>query len=443
MSSKFRLTFWITMMVLALLALLSLFLFFSSRMSNANYPAGRLVDIVDRNANDLKSEKGLTEWHRVTSSFLGVFCMYYTENGQIISGALPDESLPTLPFQQHVVRIVRNADGVSFYVYDSFVLTDEGGRWVRGVVSTSENSSTRTMSLIVSLFLLPGLLIITVGGGWLIAWGSFRPIDKILKAADSISDGDDLSARLNIDKGPAEIRRLGAAFDRMFARLDRSFHAEKQFASDVSHELRTPITIILAECDRAKRKCVSKEDFQESLSLIGVQAQNMSELTTQLLSLTRMQHGTDRYPLRVEDLSAFVESCCSEYAPQDSRGIRLKTEISKGVKASFHSALMSRVIFNLLQNAYRYGTENGQIVVRVFRDNRGAVLQVSDNGIGIAPEDMENIWLRFWQGEEARECETGNGLGLPMVREIVKYHGGLVSVDSKLGQGSTFTVILP
>ena len=163
MSSKLRLTFWITLMVLLLAAMLILFLFASERVATANYPAGRLVDIVDRNANALETERGLTEWHHRSSHILGVFCAYYDENGKSLYGAMPDESLPELPFQQHVIRTVKADDGSFFYVYDSFAQTENGGIWVRGVVSTADASGLRTTILIIAFSLLPVLLLITVG----------------------------------------------------------------------------------------------------------------------------------------------------------------------------------------------------------------------------------------------------------------------------------------
>lgn len=169
----------------------------------------------------------------------------------------------------------------------------------------------------------------------------------------------------------------------------------------------------------------------------------MSELVQQLLSLTRMQHGTDKYPMRRADLSVFVESCCGEFVPADSRGITLTTDIQKGVEASYNPALMSRVIQNLLQNAYKYGRENGHIWLSLRSEGRGAVLKVRDDGIGIAKEDQSRIWQRFWQADSARGDESGSGLGLSMVKEIAEFHGGRAEVESEPGKGSTFSVKIP
>ena len=177
-----------------------------------------------------------------------------------------------------------------------------------------------------------------------------------------------------------------------------------------------------------------------SIAVIEEQGKHMSELVQQLLGLTRIQHGIDRYPMRRSDLSIFVESCCGEFMPHDSRGISLETDIKPGIEADFNPALMSRVVQNLLQNAYKYGRENGHILVSLEQRGGRALLRVRDDGIGIAPEDQDKIWQRFWQADTSRGEDGGSGLGLAMVKEIAEFHGGRASVDSEPGKGSTFMV---
>ena len=104
---------------------------------------------------------------------------------------------------------------------------------------------------------------------------------------------------------------------------------------------------------------------------------------------------------------------------------------------------MSRVVQNLLQNAYKYGREGGHINVALHRADGRAVLTVRDDGIGIAPENQDKIWQRFWQADASRGEDGGTGLGLAMVKEITQFHGGTVAVESTPGEGSTFSVILP
>ena len=169
----------------------------------------------------------------------------------------------------------------------------------------------------------------------------------------------------------------------------------------------------------------------------------MSELVQQLLGLTRMHHGTDRYPMRAGDLSAFVEMCSGEFVPENDRGITRRTEIQPGIQLRFNAALISRVVHNLLQNAYKYGKEGGHICLRLKKTADGAELSVTDDGIGIAPENLDKVWQRFWQADASHGEDGGSGLGLAMVKEIAQFHGGSVRVESRLDQGSTFTVFLP
>ncbi|MBS1419402.1 MAG: HAMP domain-containing histidine kinase [Oscillospiraceae bacterium] len=440
MSAKLRLTLWFTLMVFILAAMVLVFVLVINSAAITDDPAERLVKTVLRNADDVEFDNGRFDWEELEPYRRGVYCSFYNTAGELLLAAEdPGMTALSLPFEKNIIRTV-NIGGQDYFCYDSYVDMDITGIWIRGLVSSSDRSGLMHTIIVLTCTLLPALMALTLGGGWIIALDAFRPMEKILAAADSISDGGDLTARVGLKRGPTEMRRLSRAFDRMFARLELSFNAERQFASDASHELRTPITVILAECDRAKRKDKSPEDFLASIAVIEEQGKHMSELVQQLLGLTRMQHGTDRYPMRRSDLSIFVESCCGEFMPHDSRGISLETDIKPGIEADFNPALMSRVVQNLLQNAYKYGRENGHILVSLEQRGGRALLRVRDDGIGIAPEDQDKIWQRFWQADTSRGEDGGSGLGLAMVKEIAEFHGGRASVDSEPGKGSTFMV---
>lgn len=440
MSAKLRLTLWFTLMVFILAAMVLVFVLVINSAAITDDPAERLVKTVLRNADDVEFDNGRFDWEELEPYRRGVYCSFYNTAGELLLAAEdPGMTALSLPFEKDIIRTV-NIGGQDYFCYDSYVDMDITGIWIRGLVSSSDRSGLMHTIIVLTCTLLPALMALTLGGGWIIALDAFRPMEKILAAADSISDGGDLTARVGLKRGPTEMRRLSRAFDRMFARLELSFNAERQFASDASHELRTPITVILAECDRAKRKDKSPEDFLASIAVIEEQGKHMSELVQQLLGLTRMQHGTDRYPMRRSDLSIFVESCCGEFMPHDSRGISLETDIKPGIEADFNPALMSRVVQNLLQNAYKYGRENGHILVSLEQRGGRALLRVRDDGIGIAPEDQDKIWQRFWQADTSRGEDGGSGLGLAMVKEIAEFHGGRASVDSEPGKGSTFMV---
>lgn len=442
MSAKLRLMLWFMLMVLLLSAMVLVFVLVINGADLPDDPAGRLVKVVMRNADDVEYDNGKLEWDDLHLYRRGVYCSFYDAEGTLLLAAEKEEpDLSALPLERNKIRSVFAGED-EYYVYDAYVDMTVGGMWIRGVISAEDRSGLMHTILILTSTLLPAILIITLGGGWFIAWDAFRPLEKILSAADSISDGGDLTARVGLKHGPTEMKRLSNAFDRMFSRLELSFNAERQFASDASHELRTPITVILAECDRARRKDKTPEDFLGSIAVIEEQGRHMSELVQQLLGLTRMQHGTDRYPMRNSDLSLFVESCCGEFLPADSKGISLETDIDPDIEARFNPALMSRIVQNLLQNAYKYGHEDGHIWLSLKEENGRAVLRVKDDGIGINAKDIDNIWQRFWQADVSRGEDGGSGLGLAMVKEIAEFHGGSAQVESELGKGSTFTVTI-
>ena len=441
MSAKLRLTAWFTLMMMLLCAATLTFVFVVNGAAVADDPQSQLIDRVDKNARDVEFENGRFEWEDLKFYRRGVSCWVCDESGTFLQGVRPD-GLPELPPENGALRTVSGGDG-QYYMYDVYVDMDVTGLWVRGVISTESRSGVMHTINILTAVLLPCLLVVTVAGGWGIAYLTFRPMEQIIGAAHAINDDRDLSARIGLKKGPIEMRRLSRSFDSLFARLEKSFHAERQFTSDASHELRTPITVILAECDRARRKCETKEDFLQSIAVIEEQGQHMSQLVQELLGLTRLQQGTTRYPLQRADVSGFVTACCEEFVPADDRGITLTTDIQPEVQATFNPSLLQRAVYNLLQNAYKYGKPGGHITVTLREAGHGAALSVADDGIGIAPEDQEKIWQRFWQADPSRSEDGGSGLGLSMVQEIAAFHGGRATVDSTPGQGSTFTITLP
>lgn len=442
MSAKLRITLWITLMMLLLAAMVLTFVFVINANSITDDPAGRLVKVVLRNANNVEFDRGRFEWDDLSAYKRGVYCAFYSNNGELLGGAVPEHADISAAFEPNIVRTV-STDAGSYYLYDCYVDMEVTGIWIRGLISSADRSGLMHTILFLTATLLPALIIISLGGGWIIAWNAFRPMEKIVNTANEISDTGDLTRRVGLTKGPKELHLLSRAFDRMFVRLEQAFLAERQFASDASHELRTPITVILAECDRAKRKDKTADDFLESIEVIEEQGQHMSELVQSLLAMTRIQHGTDKYPMRPGNFSEFALACCEDFTPEDERGITLTTDIQPDVNAKFNPSLMSRVIMNLLQNAYKYGREGGYVIVSLKDRGNVITLSVTDDGIGIAPEDQPKIWQRFWQADPSRSENGSSGLGLSMVKEIAQFHDGEASVQSTPGVGSTFTITIP
>lgn len=443
MSAKLRLTLWVTFMVLVVSAMVLVFVLVINRHSLPEDPAEYLVEVVMDNASDVEFDRGSFEWNEMTVYKRGVYCSFYNTNGDLLLSAdKEDMDFSDEPFKENTIRTVTSGDK-EFYLYDRYVDMEVTGLWIRGVVMTDSHVGITNVILRLTVMILPIILIITFLGALWISSRTFKPIEKIVATANSINDADDLTDRINLKRGPKEMKQLARAFDRMFERLEKLFEAERQFTSDASHELRTPTAVILAECDRARRKAKTPNDYRESIEHIETQGQRMSDLIEELLGITRLQQGTEKYPLKKSDLSEFITLAAEEFIPSEKRGIRLETEIEDGIECSFNPSLISRVVYNLLQNGYKYGKENGYVQLKLHRDGGDAVITVKDNGIGISEEDKGKIWQRFWQADSSRGTEGGSGLGLAMVKEIAELHGGSVDVESTLGKGSTFTFRIP
>lgn len=444
MSLKLRITAWFSVMILALTALVVTIVFVVADESLADDPIDELIKTVGMNASSLSRDEKKHKFDEFKPYHNGVYCQLFDSEGNVLQGGVPENIIYREAFDNGVIT-THKADTGEYYIYDMKV---GSSFWIRGYISTDEPSETTKLIIVSTVITLPLILVLSIVGGWIITKRSLRTIDTVITTVDSINNGDDLSKRLNLQKGPSEIRKLSNEFDRMFGRLEKSFDAEKQFASDVSHELRTPITVALAECHSLKKDTKSEECLA-SISVIEKQCIRISELIDSLLSITRLQQNTDHFPTKLFDISDFLEICCEDYASEhriltqeneDEKSLVIKIE--KGVFVNYNPDLMSRVMFNLLENARKYTKDNGNIWVYLKSSDKGAVITVGDNGIGISKEDLPKIWNRFWQADKSRSLDKGVGLGLAMVKEMVEYQHGNINVESQIGKGTKFTIEL-
>ncbi|MFR5879373.1 MAG: ATP-binding protein, partial [Cloacibacillus evryensis] len=310
--------------------------------------------------------------------------------------------------------------------------------WLRGVLPVSAVGGFPLIAARLAFFILPLLVLLAAGGGYLIARRAFLPIERIIAAADAISEGRDLSARIGLPPRDDEIHRIASSFDNMFRRLEASFEAEKQFASDASHELRTPTAVILAQCEALEKGGRERDEYAQGIAAIKRQVLKMSKLIGALLQITRLEQGTAKASFEHADLSELVSVVCREsrFLWKDAA---LETEIEGGIYADFDVALISRLTGNLLENAFKYG--GGLVRVSLRREPETIRLCVSDNGPGIPRAELEKIWQRFYRLEKSRSG-GGLGLGLALVKQIADIHGAKVTAESG-ADGTVFTLLLP
>lgn len=442
-SIKWRMTLWFSLLMIAITALMLVFVMLMNRNTVTRPPEAELLYMVDRNADDVEFDHGDWDFSDVEQYAHGVYTEIFDEDGQRLFGTAPAEVSDGAPKEKNALHTVVGSSGGTYLVYDCWLEIGGSGLWVRGTIDSAARGSVMEVIVPLAWSVLPALVVLSVGGGWLISSSSFKPMEKVIAAAESISGGEDLSRRIGLPRGRSEINRLAGTFDDMFDRLERSFKAEAQFTSDASHELRTPVTVILAECETLERTAETTEDYVEGMTVIHRQAEQMSRLIGQLLHITRLEQGTQKTCMERGDLTALAEAVCEQQKMIAPEGVVLTFDGPESVEAQMDVILMTRLLNNLISNAFRYGSGGGHVRVTVRRTGSCAVLSVSDDGAGIPPDQQEKIWQRFYQVDAARSGGEGTGLGLYMVRQIARLHGGTAAVESAPGQGSTFTVRIP
>ncbi len=340
------------------------------------------------------------------------------------------------------IMIIRS-NNQKWYVYNKTIeLGSYGKVWIRGVMPNIGQSSAIETVIQISFVILPFFLILSAIGGYIITKNAFTPIEKIRRIAEKINEGNDLSQRINLGKGDDELHTLANTFDVMFDRLQTSFENEIQFTSDVSHELRTPITVILTQAEYGKDSISSVEDAQKSFGIIEKEGQKMSKLVSQLLTLARMERGRQKLNIENINLSELLEMIIeTQTLSAKTKNIKFVTKIIPEIYANIDEMMIMRVFTNLISNAISYGKQNGTVTVELFLQKNRIVSKISDDGIGILEDKLDKIWLRFYQVDPSKNGDN-SGLGLSMVKKIIELHKGEIFVESELGEGTTFTIIL-
>lgn len=443
---KMRMTLWYSALMLLLVAVVLGFMAFVSDNLAAGSARAALTGAVEANLDEVEYDDGELE---IDDDFAylsgGVSSVVYTAGGELAAGHLPEGFATTAALEDGTVRSV-SAGGRQFYIYDRLLPNREyGDLWIRGVVAADGSTGILGTVTTAAFILLPFIVLVAALVGYQIARRAFAPIEQITRAANAIGEGSDLSRRINLGDGRDEIHRLAATFDGMFARLEASFEEERQFSSDVSHELRTPTAVILSQCEYALAHAATAEEYREAVETVERQAQRMSRLITQLLAYTRLEQGVDKAAFEQTDLSELVTLVCEEQAAACPKSISLEAEVEPGICVEADRSMLVRLLSNLIANACQYGRQGGRVTLRLWREAGGVRLSVADDGIGIPPEHLGRIWNRFYQVDPARSPgQSGSmGLGLAMVSQIARLHGGRMEVQSTPGAGSVFTLVLP
>ncbi len=368
----------------------------------------------------------------------GVQMALYTDNA-VVFGDIPFGIEEEYEFSEELR--VEKYNNKSYYIYDKMVSFGKDTYWLRGITCLTDELSAIQSTVKYCFYLIMLFVLLAGMGSYFIIHRAFVPVNKIRETAKEIAEGSDLSQRIDIGEGNDEISILANTFDDMLSKLETSFNKEKQFTSDASHELRTPISVILTECEYAEDCIDDLEECKESISSIKEQANKMNKLVHELLMISRMDNNRIVLNFEEMDISELLNTVCDNQEEIQTKKIELIRDIDDNIVAFVDTSLLIRLFINLISNAYQYSSENTKIIVSLYKEGDKFVFSVKDEGIGIAKENIDKIWDRFYQVDSSRTDDgTGSsGLGLSMVKWISDTHKGELKVESELGLGSTFS----
>ena len=292
--------------------------------------------------------------------------------------------------------------------------------------------------------LIPLLILAASGGGYWLGRRALAPVDRVIQDARSIGHHN-LSGRLMVPRTGDELQRLSETLNEMMGRLESAFHRITRFTADASHELRSPVAFVRATAEIALLQPRDPETYRSAVTDIYDEAQRMTELIENLLTLARADAGSSQLKMAPLDVCEPLRQACSQ-----------ASVCAKGKNISFSAQLpdadlrvlgdpvaLHRLWWILIDNAIKYTPAGGSVEVQLARAGSFAIVTVQDTGIGIAEEEQQRIFERFYRSDRARQRDSGGtGLGLSIARWIADVHQARIEVRSKPGRGSAFSVRL-
>lgn len=350
-------------------------------------------------------------------------------NDSVIRFALSSGQPATLEDPSGSVRVLTRA------------VEERGEHYTASAIASLTELRAQERGMVEALSLgAAAALFSAVIGGWLIGWQALKPLARMADQAARI-DARNPTERLEIQTAADELRQMGEAFNGLLDRLTGAIDQQRQFMADASHELRTPVSVVRTASEVAlSRPDRSGMDYRESLSIVREQATRLSKLVDAMFLLSRAEANgvplTEQY-LHLDE--AVAESVRAFQVLATERSVSVSLRGDEEVSMVGDDALLRRMIGNLLDNAIRHARHGGHVEVHLRRSATLAVLDVIDDGQGVAPADYARVFERFVRIGNG----GGSGLGLPIAKWIAEAHGGALVLTASRPGRTVFTATLP
>ncbi len=281
-------------------------------------------------------------------------------------------------------------------------------------------------------------------GGYLLARRALAPVGKMAERARSIS-AERLAERLPVENPQDELGQLARVFNETLDRLERSFDQLRRFTADASHELRTPLTALRSVGEVALRGGADVKTAHEVIGSMLEEADCLARLVDSLLTLSRADAGRVKLNPEPTDLAELAHEVAGHLGVlAEERRQTVAVEASGEIRARVDRLVLRQAVINLVDNAIKYSSEGKPIRILVSERSGDSVLEVVDEGPGIAPEHRDRVFDRFYRVDTSRSRELGGtGLGLAISKWAVEANGGRLELASEVGKGSRFRIVLP
>jgi signal transduction histidine kinase len=282
----------------------------------------------------------------------------------------------------------------------------------------------------------------------LMAYSIARPLERIARAAEEVSAGN-YDQQLEIST-PTEVARLATSFNSMALRVQASLQTQQDLVANVSHELKTPLTSIQGFSQALLDGTADDPGARKrAAAVIHEEAGRMRRLVDELLDLARLEGGQVSLACEPVDVANLMRTCADRFTPEARRlGCTLLVEVPSSLPPVLgDTERLEQVFGNLVDNALKQMctvTDEGRVILRAEAQDQQVLCSVTDNGPGIAADDLQRVFERFYQVDKSRVRRgSGAGLGLAIAQEIIEAHGGRIHAESVQGLGTRLTVELP
>ena len=302
------------------------------------------------------------------------------------------------------------------------------------------------------LFDALGILLVVIVAGSCVAYfliGHYtKPVQQLSAHMKEISPNT-LSDSIAIEGGGEEIQELVKSFNQMTEQLDEAFAMQRRFSVSAAHELRTPIAVLRTKLDVFKKKKREQREYDELISTMETYIDRLSSIITDLLEFAETSELGETEDVSLDSVIKTVVDDLKSVAQNNMVNVQIdvhsetqseaQTFIVKG-----NTNLLYRALYNLVENAIRYNNEEGSVNITLETRGQEGVIIIADTGVGIAPEQRELVFEPFYRVNKSRSREFGGaGIGLSLVKTILKRHGASITVSENNPQGSVFTIRIP